>query len=89
MRKIILLIFQNVKIEIYRAVFAAMIVGTTVSVQIKLAASPGNLNLNLNLTDSVRGNVMSRGRGGSKLEQLLPLAILFILSALAAYGIGF
>jgi len=38
------------------------------------------------IAESVRGNVMSRGRGGSKLEQLLPLAILFILSALAAYG---
>lgn len=33
---------------------------------------------------SVRGNGMSQG--GSKLDQLLPLAILFILSGLAAYG---
>merc|ERR1712037_993281 len=36
------------------------------------------------VAESVRGNGMSQG--WSKLEQLLPLAILFILSGLAAYG---
>merc|ERR1711862_484999 len=39
--------------------------------------------------ESVRGNGHGRhgvSQGGSKLDQLLPLLFLFILSALAAYG---